>query len=143
MGRGRQPLGRYPRDINQPRREALAPLLGQAMRTLSDMPRDIDAIRVIDHGQHTVCASNIQRVISPTWDKARAITPGNLAHSQARLPALRQNGKPNQSSDLPQACDAEQMPHCSRHKTTTDTGMNCEQSGLRCSAALHAIPQVS
>ena len=65
------------------------------MRTLSDMPRDIDVIWVIDHGRHTIYISNIQRVISPIRDKAWAIAPRDLAQILAYLPVLHQNGEPN------------------------------------------------
>ena len=58
------------------------------MRTLSDMPRDIDAIWVIDHGRHTIYISNIQKVISPIRDKAWAIAPRDLAQIPTYRPAL-------------------------------------------------------
>ena len=46
----------------------LSAILGQPMKTLSDTTRDIDAIWVIEQGRHTVCNTNIERVISPTRD---------------------------------------------------------------------------
>jgi len=43
----------------------LSAIVGQPIRTLSDTPRDIVAIWMIEHGRHTVCTSNSQRLISP------------------------------------------------------------------------------